>query len=287
MKRFFFILLSNLLFLFVTNAQQVTNVKATANNDIIQVSCTLETTTLCSLQLQYSENDGLTWNDCKTLQGDLSDQASGEKNIYWNCLKDNVLMGNFIFKVIAQPSSVPTVSPKEEVSLPKENKPKQQTAKRTEKQTSASRFVVLPGCSFGNTFSYSLMAGYMKKWGGYVKIKSSFGSKDKNAIEGDVDDAFFNGNSKKGRFSTYVGTIGQLHPNIYIHAGIGYGNKWLQWETINNEHIEIASGTYSGIDPEIGVLFRIKKFMLGGAFNCLVGQGHTNGEGNISVGITF
>ena len=147
--------------------------------------------------------------------------------------------------------------------------------------------MILPGCSFGNTLSYSFMAGYMKKWGGYVKIKSSFGNKDKNATKGDVEDAFFNGNSKKGRFSVYAGTVGQLHPNICMYAGIGYGNKWLQWETVNSEQIEIASGTYSGIDPEIGVLFKIKMFTLGGGFNCLIGQGHKNGEGNISVGVIF
>ena len=59
MKRFIFILLSNLFFLSVINAQQVTNLTATANNDTIQVSCTLETDVLCSLQLQYSENNGI------------------------------------------------------------------------------------------------------------------------------------------------------------------------------------------------------------------------------------
>ena len=283
MKRFIFILLSNLFFLSVINAQQVTNLTATANNDTIQVSCTLETDVLCSLQLQYSENNGLTWNDCKTIQGDISDQASGEKNIYWNCLKDNVLMGNFIFKIILHTTSISTVPQKEKEPLKNAPKPTQQM----EKQQSSGHFMILPGCSFGNILSYSFMAGYMKKWGGYVKIKSSFGSKDKNATKGDVEDAFFNGNSKKGRFSVYAGTVGQLHPNICMYAGIGYGNKWLQWETVNSEQIEIASGTYSGIDSEIGVLFKIKMFTLGGGFNCLIVQGHKNGEGNISVGVIF
>nr|WP_129732599.1 hypothetical protein [Parabacteroides goldsteinii] len=286
MKRFIFILLFVSFFLPIAKAQQVKNIVATANNDVIQVSCVLETDVFCSLQLQYSENEGLTWNDCETIQGDISNQASGEKKIYWNCLKDNVLMGNFIFKVIVEPSSVLTTPQKEDMPLSKENTIIQ-TPQRMERQISAGHFMILPGCSFGNTLSYSLMAGYMKKWGGYVKAKSSFGSKDKNAVEGDVDDAFFNGNSKKGHFSVYAGTVGQLHPNICVYAGIGYGNRWLQWETINNEQIEIASGTYSGIDPEIGVLFKIKMFTLGGGFNCLIGQGHKNGEGNISVGIIF
>lgn len=145
MKRFIFILLSNLFFLSVINAQQVTNLTATANNDTIQVSCTVRTDVLCSLQLQYSENNGLTWNDCKTIQGDISDQASGEKNIYWNCLKDNVLMGNFIFKIILHASSVSAVPQKEKE--PFENavpKPTQQV----EKQQSAGHFMILPRMFF-------------------------------------------------------------------------------------------------------------------------------------------
>lgn len=82
MKRFIFILLSNLFFLSVINAQQVTNLTATANNDTIQVSCTLETDVLCSLQLQYSENNGLTWNDCKTIQGGISPTKQAEKKTF-------------------------------------------------------------------------------------------------------------------------------------------------------------------------------------------------------------
>ena len=159
MKRFIFILLSNLFFLSVINAQQVTNLTATANNDTIQVSCTLETDVLCSLQLQYSENNGLTWNDCKTIQGDISDQASGEKNIYWNCLKDNVLMGNFIFKIILHTTSISTVPQKEKEPLKNAPKPTQQM----EKQQSSGHFMILPGCSFGNILSYSFMAGYIDR----------------------------------------------------------------------------------------------------------------------------
>ncbi|WP_293666672.1 hypothetical protein [uncultured Parabacteroides sp.] len=285
MKRFIFILLFGLLHLSATKAQQVQEVVATANNDTIIVNCMLETPVFCSLLLQYSDNNGLTWNECKTIQGDITNQASGKKTIYWNCLKDDVIMGNFIFKIILHPSSISTISKQEEIvpaepsrkSIPQEAKVK----------TPRGSFMVLPGCSFGNTMSYSLMLGYVKKWGGYVKVKSAFGSKDKNATKGDVDDAFFSGNSKKGRFSAYAGAIGQLHPYICIYAGIGYGNKWLQWETINNENIEIQSGTYSGIDPELGVLFKIKMLTVGGGFNCLIGQGHKNGEGNISIGIMF
>lgn len=280
----FILLLFGLIFFPVLKAQQVKNVVAMPHNDTIQVSCLLKTQSLCSLQLQYSDNNGLTWNDCKTLQGDIFNQTSGEKNIYWNCLKDGVIMGNFIFRVQVTSSPASDIA-KQEVIEQKDDKRAWKPASQQVK--ARGDILVLPSCSFGNIFSYSFMVGYLKKWGGYAKIKSSLGSKGENVTQGNMDDAFYNGNSKKGRFSVYAGTMGQLHPNIYMYVGVGYGNKWLQWETINNEQIEIQNGTYSGVDPELGVVFRIKKFMFGGGFNCLIGQGHKNGEGNILVGVIF
>lgn len=284
MKRFIFILAVILLNLSAINAQHVKDVIATANNDTIVVGCILETSVFCSLELQYSDNNGLTWNTCKAVTGDITKQASGKKTIYWNCVKDNVIMGNLIFKVNVYPSSMPVVVKNEETPV---SKPKKEVVKIEKQERSKGKFLILPGCSFGNTTSYSLMLGYVNKWGGFVKVKSSFGSRDSKAEKGDVDDAFYNGNSNKGRFSAYAGVVSRLHPYIYLYAGVGYGNKWLQWETISNTNIEIQSATYSGIDPEIGILFKIKMFTIGGGFNCLIGKGHKNGEGNISAGIMF
>lgn len=283
MKRFFFTLVVILLNLSATNAQHVKDIVATANNDTIIVNCVLETSVFCTLGMQYSDNNGLTWNNCKTIAGDIIKQAGGKKTIYWNCLKDNVIMGNLIFKVNIYPTSEPVVSENKEtlVQIPEKQVDKEKLIKPK------GEFFILPGCSFGNTTSYSLILGYVNKWGGYVKAKSSFGSRDGKAEKGDVDDAFYNGNSNKGRFSVYAGVVSRIHPYIYLYAGVGYGNKWLQWETISNTHIEIQSATYSGIDPEIGILFKIKMFTIGGGFNCLIGKGHKNGEGNISAGIMF
>ena len=278
MKHFFFITLLMALPA-ILHAQQIKEITAKADNERIIVNCRLETPVPCSLQLQYSGNGGLTWDECKTVEGDIANQTSGLKTLYWHCLEDNVIMGSFIFRVLLRPA----------ISL--ENKPTETAGKtkpeKEEKERPQGHFALLPGCAFGNAVSYSLMAGYLKKWGGYIKVKTSFGGKDKNAIEGDTDDAFFNGNAKKGRFSFYAGTIGQLHPNILLYAGIGYGNKWLQWETVDHQVIEIESSSYSGIDPEVGILFKIKMFTVGGGFSCLIGQGHKSGEGNISVGLMF
>lgn len=54
----FILLLFGLIFFPVLKAQQVKNVVAMPHNDTIQVSCLLKTQSLCSLQLQYSDNNG-------------------------------------------------------------------------------------------------------------------------------------------------------------------------------------------------------------------------------------
>ena len=148
-------------------------------------------------------------------------------------------------------------------------------------------FMLMPGISFGNKTSYSVMAGYVKEFGGYVKVKSSFDSKDKNAMKGGKDDAFFNGNEFSGRFSFYGGLLFKLSSVCYMNAGVGYGSKWLQWETMNEERMEIEDFSFSGIDPEVGLLFKFGNFIIGGGVNCLIGGGTSALEGNISIGVAF
>ncbi len=83
---------------------------------------------------------------------DISNQGSGEKNIYWNCLKDGVIMGNFIFRVQVSSSPVSDIT-EQEVIIQEDDKrvwkpiPRQMKAR--------GEFVVLPSCSFGNVFSYT------------------------------------------------------------------------------------------------------------------------------------
>ena len=145
----------------------------------------------------------------------------------------------------------------------------------------------MPGISFGSNTSFSIMAGYVKEFGGYLKAKSSFGSRDKNAMKGGKDDAFFNGNEYSGRFSFYGGLLYKLSSKCYINAGVGYGSKWLQWETMDEERMEIEDFSFSGIDPEIGLLFKFGNFIVGGGLNCLVGGGTSAFEGNLSIGVAF
>ena len=148
-------------------------------------------------------------------------------------------------------------------------------------------FMFMPGISFGNKTSYSVMTGYVKEFGGYVKVKSSFDSKDKNVMKGGKNDAFFNGNEFSGRFSFYGGLLYKLSTVCFINVGVGYGSKWLQWETMNEERMEIEDFSFSGIDPEVGLLFKFGNFIIGGGVNCLIGGGTSALEGNISIGVAF
>lgn len=188
-------------------------------------------------------------------------------------------MGTFIFKITCTPSAVEVVpQPVVKTDHIKVKKPRTAVG---------GNVVLLPGVSFGSAISYTVMAGYVKRVGGYVKVKSSFSSKAKGIIQGDVDDAFYNGNANKGRFSAYGGVLGRIHPVLYLYVGVGYGNKWLEWYTVDNKPVEIQSASYSGMDPEFGLLLKTKVFAIGGGLNCLLGKGHANLEGSVSVGVMF
>ena len=156
------------------------------------------------------------------------------------------------------------------------------------KPLKSGHFFVLPGISFGSMTSFTAMAGYAKNnIGGYLKFKSSFSSKDKIVVSGSKDDYFYDDNKFRGRFSFYGGLLWRLSEKVYLNTGVGFGNKWEQWETMDGSKVEISEVSFSGFDPEIGLLFRFGNFSFGGGLNCLIGNGNSAVEGNISIGLAF
>ncbi|MCL2041822.1 MAG: hypothetical protein FWG84_07280 [Bacteroidales bacterium] len=81
------------------NAQSITNVEAQYADGKVTVTCRLETSTPSDLVLSYSGDDGVTYKPCLSVSGDLKAQKTGNKQIVWNCLDDNIMFGTFIFKV--------------------------------------------------------------------------------------------------------------------------------------------------------------------------------------------
>jgi hypothetical protein len=86
-------------------AQQISQVEATAVGDKIQVTCELQSNTPLDLYLLYSE-DGQVFKPCATVTGDIFKQTSGHKTILWDYAADGIIMGKFIFKVYSIPAEI-------------------------------------------------------------------------------------------------------------------------------------------------------------------------------------
>jgi hypothetical protein len=157
----------------------------------------------------------------------------------------------------------------------------------TEKKTSTKgNFLLMAGASVGTTISYTLMAGYMAEWGGYAKVKHNLASKEKTG-SGGISDTYFNGgNAKTGRTSVSVGGIKSLGSTLFLYAGAGYGQRWVQWQSVAEQYVEMEDYTFSGIEPEAGLIVKLGSFSLSAGGSALIGK-QTVIEANIAIGFNF
>jgi hypothetical protein len=158
----------------------------------------------------------------------------------------------------------------------------------TEKKTATKGSIFLmPGVSVGTTTSYTLMAGYAAEWGGYAKVKHSLTSKENTNITGGINDAYFDdANSKTGRISVSAGGIKSLSSALFLYAGAGYGQRWVQWQSVTGQYAEMEDYTFSGLEPEAGLIVKLGRFSISAGGSALIGK-QTVPEANISIGFTF
>jgi hypothetical protein len=283
-------------------AQRITKIEAEAVDGKIRVTCELQTNTYQNLILSCSDNDGQSFFLCQTVTGDVVNQLSGPKELIWDCAKDGIIMGNFIFRVTCAHSARPPVQtdrktePKKTEPQKTENAAARQSARDSVRRAArpdpgaaaktGGGFFLMPGVSAGAVMSYSLMAGYAGTWGGYAKVKSSFASKGES-VAGGSNDLYFDGNYvKTGRFSASAGLVKSLSNTCFLYAGIGYGSRWVQWKSMTGQPVEIEDYSFSGIDPEVGILLKIRRFTISGGGNCLSGK-RSVFEANIAIGFIF
>ena len=298
----------------ILRAQTVDNIEAIAVGGQIQVSCRLQASTPVDLSLSWSDDGGLSFNPCLTVSGDLLYQLSGTKVINWDCGKDGIIMGSFIFKITSLPAASPQAAtqvnePEEQENLHRveediqieENLPAtpprtadtipgqdaQNVIPDSKPPPNKSHFLLMAGVTAGDPISYSLSVGFLTgKWGGYAKVKSNFAFKG-DARTGGPNDAFYvDGFSKKGRFSVSAGVTVQVADILLIYAGIGYGSRWVQWKTSSGQLITIAPQSFSAIDPELGLTLKTGNFLIGAGVSALLGT-QTVIETNLSIGLIF
>ncbi len=152
------------------------------------------------------------------------------------------------------------------------------------------RTMLLPLVGIGSDFSYGLMLGVVKKTGWYFKAKYDFKSvqtdtecdKDGNTTGGDP--FWFTGEKATSRLALTTGMLFRLGKPMYLYTGAGFGYRKMAWETADGQWAECKDLSYSGIEADLGIVFRAKNvaFAVGAQTNSF-----KYWEGTLGIGFIF
>jgi len=122
-----------------------------------------------------------------------------------------------------------------------------------------------PQNSIGVTF------GQYKKFGWFASVMSGFNYKGMSAVAecnatGDVGNFYplYSGKMSRNRLSIMGGFILRLCPGFYGRAGLGYGLRNLNYETVDGEWIRAKNYSTHGVDMSLGLHGEIGKVVLSG-----------------------
>ena len=130
--------------------------------------------------------------------------------------------------------------------------------------------------------SYGLMAGYVKKVGGYVKVRSNLHSFT-NSAEYNYSDASWSDMFGKTRHNITVGPVVRFCNGLYGYAGAGYGQRNV-YGYANRAMAKVSDYSYSGVAAEAGLMVRIWHFTLTAGYNTV---GFKYGDVDFGIGIAF
>ena len=312
-------------FLQTIQAQIVDKIEARVAGSKIQVSCTLQTSLLVDMSLFWSDDGGLSFHPCLTVNGDLTNQSSGRKVIVWDCGQDGIIMGSFIFKITSLPAAnpqavTPVVEPaekknvlrqpwgyfiplqdlreKEEDSVIKNlpvtptrttdtspNRDTNYVISNYEAPHKKSRFLLMPGIAVGNSLSYSLSAGYMKGNSGVFAKVKSNFATTAGKQMGEQNNSFYVEGFSKK--GRFSVSAGMIGQVTDILFAQANIGYGLKWTEWKTISGTLVVINYSGgIDTELGLILAIDKFLIGAGASALIGQ-KTAIEANISIGLIF
>jgi hypothetical protein len=164
------------------------------------------------------------------------------------------------------------------------------TLKLIQSDANKTRTLVMPVVGFGEATSFGAMIGVVKKFGAYAKVKTNLKSQSTDlecsgdGLAADGTPMWFTGDKTTSRLAITGGLLYRVALPVYLYAGAGYGYKKLAWETADGTWAENTDKTYTGVEAELGAIFRIKNFALSAGVQ-------TNSfkyvEATIGVGIMF
>lgn len=129
------------------------------------------------------------------------------------------------------------------------------------------RTLIMPSFSYNKShFSYGILLGYVKKNGGYIRVKTDFTFGLKPTLycdgEGNVDGvkAWFSGESQQSRLAVMGGYLRKIIDPLFVYVGAGYGSRVLAWEMFvedqKYEYARVTSNSYTGYEAELGLIFK-------------------------------
>jgi hypothetical protein len=116
-----------------------------------------------------------------------------------------------------------------------------------------------------------MMIGKVKNLGGYLKLQSNLNFKGTFDSEGYSwsNDRYFNETVHTGRYGITGGVLWRAIKPIIIYGGLGYGNRWVNWETVSGDQFRVTDISYKGLEFETGVIFKLNKLLFTGGVSLL------------------
>lgn len=139
--------------------------------------------------------------------------------------------------------------------------------------------------------SYGIMAGAMKRFGAYLKVKSDFnrqqpysGTCSGYGMLADGTTGWFTGESKKCRSSITAGALAHIKGPFIAYAGLGHGQRALFWENYDHTFSKVSTHSHEGVAAEAGLMVKAGRFVIAAGISETAGRWF---ESDFGVGIRF
>ncbi|MCR5191766.1 MAG: hypothetical protein K6D59_00550 [Bacteroidales bacterium] len=237
------IILAALLFsVLALNAQTVTDVQFDQEGSRVKVTYTLRGR-VADIGLSISTNGGMTFKKLNKIVGDVGERIEpGQHVVYWNATEEVEEIDNddVVFRVDCRKAT---------------------PLRKTFALLNVS-YHIAPQMAMGFTY------GQVKKAGWYVSLLTNahfnYSYDGLAGNNGLVNGAcpFYSGNSRKSYFAANAGMTFRLGDPTWMYLGLGYGNRIVAQQTLDDKWYAQSSAWYKGLSFDAGIMMAIKKILL-------------------------
>lgn len=267
------ILLATLIAMFtaIATAQEpVTNIRFTQNDKMVSIRYDLKVRSF--VKLLISIDDGKTYTDTMTINGNVNTIIQPTKNLYirWQAFKD-LGYGDYPeirLKFITEEKPDNSKQGKSRGNSTTKRKPTNIYGKEEKLKTFATLNV---GYTNSCIPSAGFTVGQYKKFGWYVTLMTGFDFDytgydvvDYSKEDGYIGNIlpFYNPESKITAVSGIVGGIARINNMVYVKAGIGYGMRSVAWQLWEGTYVTNNGFSAHGVDINAGLLLDINRFII-------------------------